>query len=80
MNELYFTKRDIMDLLCICSQSFDYWVKKLSINQILVEENKMFAYSVNQLILIYEGLRSSNFPRKKTKILDSKMNFKEMKL
>lgn len=67
----YFTRRDIMELLCITAAKFEWCIVKLKIAYVVELNQRLF--SIQDLIDIYHYLT-----RKKTKVLydtfESKIN------
>lgn len=70
-----FTQRDIMEFLNITASKFRWHIKKLDIKYIS-NKQKMYFYTYQNLIDIYRSI----YITKRIIILDSKMNYKRMKL
>lgn len=75
LDKKYFTKAEIMDLLCITGGQFEWHVSKLNIKHISLQQ-VMYFYTYQNLIDIYRSI----YITKRIIILDSKMNYKKMKL
>lgn len=73
----FFSKRDIMELICITSDQFDWWSRKLKITPI-EESSRIYCYLVDDMIRIYYAMKKTQ--KRYIKPLESKMNFKEVQL
>jgi len=71
----YFSKRDIMELLCITVAQFEWSVMQIVITP-KIDIERFYSYSVGDLILIYNFV----YNRKRVITLESKINYKEMQL
>lgn len=69
----YLTKREIMEMICITSARFKWWVKKLKIKTVL-ETGRLIYYTVQNMIDLYVAIYKRSF------ILESKMNYNIMPL
>ncbi len=70
-----FTQRDIMELLNITASQFRWHIKKLNIKYIS-NKQKIYFYTYQDLIDVYKSI----YIIKRIMIVDSKMNYKKMKL
>jgi|688.fasta_scaffold441113_3 hypothetical protein len=71
----YFTKRDIMELICISAATFEWHIKKLNIVPLIIGE-RLYFYSIQNMIQLYYSVYSQNT----LATIESKMNYKKMKL
>jgi hypothetical protein len=71
----YLSKRDIMELLCITAAQFELSIKRIGIVPFDNSEKRL-SYSIQNMIQIYDFV----YNRKKPIILESKINYKEIRL
>lgn len=71
----FLTKRDIMELLCISKDCFQWYRNKLEIKGEIVGGNQL-CYTIQDMLDIY----CASSKKQKEQIFESKMNFKEMPL
>lgn len=69
-----FSRNDIMELLCITPAKFEWAATKLRVNH-NIELNVRY-FEIDVLLQMYDFI----YNRKRTIVLESKINYKEMKL
>ena len=71
----YLSKRDIMELLCITAAQFEWSIKRIGIVP-RSDSERLLSYSIQNMIHIYNFV----YNRKKLIILESKINYKQIRL
>ena len=71
----YLTQRDIVELLKITVSQFKYYAKKFNIKP-TIDGKRLYFYTIQDLITIYYVIYTSKYEV----VLESKMNYKTMKL
>ena len=71
----YLSKRDIMELLCITAAQFEWSIIKIGIVP-KEDTERLLSYSIQNMIQIYNFV----YKRKRVIILESKINYKEIRL
>ena len=71
----YLSKRDIMELLCITAAQFEWSIKSIGVKPLDYSEKRL-SYSIQNMIQIYNFV----YNIKKETILESKINYKEIRL
>jgi hypothetical protein len=71
----YFSKRDIMELLCVTAAQFEYGISKIGITPQLDSE-RIYSYTISDMIDIYNFV----YNRKRVITIESKINYKEIRL
>lgn len=65
----YFTKRDIMQLICVTSAQFEWCVKNIGLVP-YIDNQRLYFYTIQHMIEIYNFI----YRRKKCMVLQSKSN------
>lgn len=71
----YLSKRDIMELLCITAAQFEWSIMKIGIIP-KEDTERLLSYSIQNMIQIYNFV----YNRKRVITLESKINYKEIRL